>query len=145
MAERNIQNNVEQRIYFVRGTKVMIDEDLARLYQVETRTLVQAVKRNKKRFPEDFMFQLSIEEHEALRSQFVISTGRTGRRFSPYAFTEQGIAMLSGVLRSDRAIGVNIEIMRAFVRLRSILQEHQELRWQLENLEKKYDHQFRCI
>ena len=91
------------------------------------------------------MFQLSAEEHEALRSQFVISSGKTGRRYPPYAFTEQGIAMLSGVLRSDRAIDVNIEIMRAFVRLRSILREHQELRLQLENLEKKYNHQFKVV
>lgn len=145
MTEHEIERAVEQSIYFVRGTKVMLDEDLAWLYQVETRALVQAVKRNEKRFPPDFMFQLSAQEHEALRSQFVISSGRTGRRFPPYAFTEQGIAMLSGVLRSDRAIEVNIEIMRVFIRLRSILREHQELRWQLENLEEKYDHQFKVV
>jgi hypothetical protein len=145
MKESDVPSHVEQRIYFVRSTKVMIDEDLARLYQVETRTLIQAVKRNIKRFPDDFMFQLTTEEYEALRSQIVISAGKTGRRYAPYAFTEQGIAMLSGVLRSDRAITINIEIMRAFVRLRSILREHQELRWKLEELEKRYDHQFKIV
>ncbi len=145
MNEFELKQRVEQSIYFVRGAKVMIDEDLALLYQVETRALVQAVKRNIRRFPEDFMFQLSAGEYEALRSQIVISSGRTGRRHPPYAFTEQGIAMLSGVLRSDRAIEVNIEIMRAFIRLRSMLREHHELRLQLENLEKKYNHQFKVV
>jgi hypothetical protein len=110
---------IEKRIFVVRDRQVMLDEDLADLYGVETRVLVQQVKRNAKRFPEDFMFQLTSAEAEALRSQIVISNeGRGGRRYAPYVFTEQGVAMLSGVLRSDRAIAVNIEIMRVFVELR---------------------------
>lgn len=141
----NVEEQVEQCIYLIRGAKVMLDEDLAHLYEVETRALVQAVKRNKKRFPPDFMFQLTTQEYDGLRSQIVISTGRTGRRHLPLAFTEQGIAMLSGVLRSDKAIEVNIEIMRAFVRLRRILAEHEDLKFQLQNLEKRYDHQFKVV
>src|SRR3954447_25362284 len=109
---------VEKRILVVRGRQVMLDEDLADLYGVETRVLVQQVRRNEKRFPADFMFQLSIEEFGHLKSQSVMSSGaHGGRRKRPLVFTEQGIAMLSGVLRSDRAITVNIEIMRAFVEL----------------------------
>ncbi len=141
----NIELQIECCIYLIRGCKVMLDHDLARLYQVTTKSLVQAVKRNLSRFPDDFMFQLSPEEYEDLRSQIVTSSGRIGRRYSPHAFTEQGIAMLSGVLRSERAIKVNVEIMRAFVRLRKILLEHHELKMQLENLEKRYDKQFRIV
>jgi len=116
----------------------MLDEDLADLYGVETRVLVQQVKRNMKRFPADFMFQLTKAEAEALRSQFVISNeGRGGRRYAPYVFTEQGIAMLSGVLRSDRAIAVNIEIMRAFVELRRIASSYKALQERLETLERE--------
>ncbi|MCB0337033.1 MAG: ORF6N domain-containing protein [Bdellovibrionales bacterium] len=100
----SIEVQIENCIYLIRGNKVMLDRDLARLYQVTTKSLVQAVKRNSKRFPEDFMFRLSDQEYEDLRSQIVTSTGQTGRRYSPYVFTEQGIAMLSGVLRRDRAI-----------------------------------------
>jgi len=109
---------VERAIRMVRGYKVLLDADLARMYEVETRELIQAVKRNIERFPADFMFQLTVEEFERLRSQTVISkpTGRGGRRGPPYAFTEQGVAMLSSVLHSPRAVQVNIEIMRAFVR-----------------------------
>lgn len=109
-----IRKQIENFIYIIRSHKVMLDEDLARLYQVETKVLVQAVKRNMARFAEDFMFQLSTEEHKLLRSQFVTSTGRTGRRYPPYVFTEQGVAMLSSVLNSERAIQVNMEIMRTF-------------------------------
>jgi hypothetical protein len=138
---------IESRILFIRGQKVMLDADLARLYEVETRALVQAVKRNIERFPGDFMFQLTQDEFDFLRSQSVISNpeGRGGRRYLPYAFTEQGVAMLSSVLRSDRAIHVNIEIMRAFVRLRRMLASHKELAQKLAALEKKYDSQFRVV
>jgi hypothetical protein len=110
---------IERRIIVVRGENVMLDEDLARIYGVETRVLVQAVKRSARRFPPDFMFQLSHEEFEALRAQLEgAPPGRGGRRYLPHAFTEQGVAMLASVLRSDRAVHVSIEIVRAFVRLR---------------------------
>lgn len=116
----------------------MLDEDLADLYGVETRVLVQQVKLNIKRFPADFMFQLTDDEAEALRSQIVISNeGRGGRRYAPYVFTEQGVAMLSGVLRSDRAIAVNIEIMRAIVELRRVACSYTELQERLEDLERE--------
>lgn len=119
---------VERKIYLIRGHKVMVDEDLASLYGVPTRELNQQVQRNRKRFPEDFMFQLTKEETEALRSQFVISKpSRGGRRFLPYAFTEPGVAMLSSVLNSEHAIEVNILIMRAFIRLRQMLESNEEL------------------
>jgi len=125
-------------IVWLRGQKVLLDADLATLYGVETRVLVQAVKRNVERFPEDFMFQLSGKELDVLRSQFVISNaGRGGRRYAPYAFTEQGVAMLSSVLNSPQAIAVNIEIMRAFVRLREMLASNKALAKKLEELERK--------
>ncbi len=131
----------------------MLDEDLADLYDVETKRLIQQVKRNLKRFPEDFMFQLTKAEARALRSQIATSKdGRGGRRYAPYVFTEQGVAMLSGVLRSDRAIAVNIEIMRAFVELRRITSSYAELQERLEDLERKmtgrldqHDEQFEQI
>ena len=124
----------------------MLDTDLAKLYGVETRVLVQAVKRNIGRFPEDFMFQLSEGELTLLRSQSVMSnTGRGGRRYLPYAFTEQGVAMLSSVLRSKQAILVNIEIMRAFVRLRAMVFSYKELARKVDALEKKYDAQFKVV
>jgi len=129
---------IEKRIFVVRGRQVMLDEDLADLYGVETRVLVQQVKRNAKRFPGDFMFQLTSVEAEALRSQFVISNeGRGGRRYAPYVFTEQGIAMLSGVLRSDRAIAVNIEIMRTFVELRRVAGSYAAIEKRLEEIERE--------
>jgi len=119
---------IERRIYLIRGQKVLIDFDLADLYGVSTKQLNQQVSRNKKRFPEDFMFRLTKEEADALRSQFVTSnTGRGGRRYLPYAFTEQGVAMLSSVLNSEQAIEVNIMIMRAFVQLRQMLESNEEL------------------
>jgi len=122
---------IERRIYLIRGQKVLIDFDLADLYGVSTKQLNQQVSRNKKRFPEDFMFRLTKEEADALRSQFVTSnTGRGGRRYLPYAFTEQGVAMLSSVLNSEnseQAIEVNIMIMRAFVKLRQTLESNEEL------------------
>ncbi len=123
----------------------MLSTDLAELYEVEPRVLVQAVKRNIDRFPKDFMFQLSEEEFENLKSQIVISSWGGPRRARPYAFTEQGVAMLSSVLRSKRAIQVNIEIMRAFVRMRQILASHKVLARKLAELEKKHDAQFRVV
>ncbi len=129
---------IEGRILLIRGHRVMIDAELAQLYNVETRALVQAVKRNLLRFPDDFMFQLSGEEFAALRSQTVISNGgRGGRRTAPYAFTEQGVAMLSSVLGSPRAVTVNIEIMRTFVRVRELAMSHNDLARQLNALEAK--------
>ncbi|MGA2842701.1 MAG: ORF6N domain-containing protein [Steroidobacteraceae bacterium] len=125
-------------IVVLRRERVLLDDDLAELYGVETRVLVQAVKRNLSRFPRDFMFQLTAAEWAALRSQSVISkAGRGGRRYSPYAFTEQGVAMLSSVLNSERAIGVNIEIMRAFVRIRKLLSADKTLAVKFAQLERK--------
>jgi len=140
---------IERHILLIRGEKVMLDADLAGLYDVETKALVQAVKRNIERFPADFMFQLNQKEFEFLRSQIVTSSGAAskhgGRRYAPYAFTEQGVAMLSSVLRSGRAAQVNVEIMRAFVRLRRILASDKKLAQQLRDLEKKYDAQFKIV
>ncbi len=128
---------IERKILLIRGKKVMLDADLADLYGVETRSLVQAVKRNNERFPPDFMFQLSQEEFESLRSQIVISKGKGGRRYFPYVFTEQGVAMLSSILRSERAIRVNIAIMRVFVRLRQMMVTHKVLAEKLGELEER--------
>ncbi|OGC21419.1 DNA-binding protein [candidate division WOR-1 bacterium RIFOXYB2_FULL_42_35] len=131
---------VENKIYLIRGQKVMIDRDLAELYGVETRILKQAVKRNIERFPDDFMFELNEEEYLDWRSQFVMSNSdKMGLRWKPSAFTEQGIAMLSGILKSKRAVQVNIAIMRAFVNLRRILSSHRELGIKLAELERKYE------
>jgi DNA-binding PadR family transcriptional regulator len=122
----------------VRGLKVLLDQDLATLYEVETRALLQAVRRNPDRFPSDFMFELTQNEVETLRSQNVIArAGRGGRRSAPYAFTEQGVAMLSSVLRSKRAVAVNVEIMRAFVRLREALESRENFARKLDDLERK--------
>jgi len=124
----------------------MLDADLAPLYGVPTRALIQAVRRNPERFPADFMFRLATVEAAALRSQTVISNvGRGGRRYLPYAFTEQGVAMLSSVLRSQRAIRVNVEMMRAFVRLRRMLVSHDELAQKVTTLERRYDGQFKVV
>lgn len=151
MAERaspigtlQLVEGVEARIYSLRGMRVMLSHDLAELYDVEPRSLVQAVKRNRERFPEDFCFQLTRQEHVDLRSQTVISS-RGGSRSAPYAFTEQGVAMLSSVLRSVRAIAVNIEIMRTFVKLRSMLESNEELAKKLAALEARYDDQFAIV
>jgi hypothetical protein len=140
-------DRIEKAILLIRGQKVMLDADLATLYGVETRVLVQAVKRNIERFPEDFMLQLSKEEADFLRSQIVTLKKGRGQhsKYLPYAFTEQGVAMLSSVLRSRRAIQVNIEIMRAFIRLRQMLASHVELARKLDALEKKYDAQFKQV
>src|SRR3989338_3774756 len=141
------QEIIEQKILIIRGQKVMISAHLAELYGVATKVLIQAVKRNIERFPADFMFQLTIEETDLLRSQIVtLKTGRgRHRKYLPYAFTEQGVAMLSSVLHSARAIHVNIEIMRAFVRLRQLLTSNVDLARKLAVLEKKYDAQFRVV
>ena len=138
---------IEQSILLIRGQKVMLDADLAVLYEVPTKALNQAVKRNIKRFPSDFMFQLSEKEYAALRSQFVtLKSGRgQHRKYFPYAFTEQGVAMLSSVLNSERAILVNLEIMRAFVRLREMLASNVTLARKLAALEKRYDEQFKVV
>ena len=128
---------VQRRIYLVRGSKVMLSTDLAELYRVAPRVLIQAVKRNIHRFPRDFMFQLESAELEILKSQIVISSWGGVRRANPYAFTEQGAAMLSSVLRSRRAVQVNLAIMRAFVRVRQVLGAHRNLARRIEELEKK--------
>jgi hypothetical protein len=135
---------VETVILFVRGERVILDADIAGLYGVETKALVQAVKRNLDRFPDDFMFQLTAEEASNLRYQFGTSSWG-GRRYLPYAFTEQGVAMLSGVLRSERAAQVNVEIMRAFVRLRRMVSQQANLALKLDDLEQRYDEQFRVV
>ncbi len=136
---------IERRIFLIRGQKVMLDGDLAALYDVKPIALRQQVKRNKERFPEDFMFQLTAGEAESLLSQSVIPSRRNFGGFMPYAFTEQGVAMLSSVLRSERAVQVNIAIMRAFVKLREMLASHRDLARRLDELEKKYDSQFRVV
>lgn len=130
---------IEEKIYLIRGQKVMLDSDLAEVYQVETKVLNQAVKRNLHRFPEDFMFQLTDEETESLRSQSVTSNkSRGGRRYLPYAFTEHGAVMLASVLKSPTAIEASLQVVRAFVRLRTILTEHKELAERIEKLEKQF-------
>lgn len=136
---------IERHILLIRGHKVMLDADLAELYGVETKALNRAVRRNFSRFPEDFMFQLTTQERENLRCQFVTSSSWGGPRYRPLAFTEQGVAMLSSVLRSPRAVQANIAIMRAFVKLREILSSHRELAQRLEEMENKYDAQFRAV
>src|SRR5215470_13481010 len=133
---------IEQKIYLIRGHKVMLDTDLAKLYGVTTGNLNLAVRRNPKRFPSDFMFQLNRKETESLLLQNARAKGRGGRRTPPYAFTEQGVSMLSSVLNSERAIEVNIAVMRAFVRLRAMLSSQADLARRLEKLEQRYDEQF---
>ncbi len=158
---KNSSFQVERHILLVRGEKVMLDSDLATLYEIETRVLTQAVKRNLERFPDDFMFQLNKEEFTLLRSQTAakneapsalrsqIVTLKEGRgkhrKYLPYVFTEQGVAMLSSVLRSQRAVRVNVEIMRTFVRLRQMLSSNKELMQQLNNLEQKCDKKFKIV
>ena len=136
---------IERRIYFIRGQKVMLDRDLAELYGVKRIALRQQVSRNANRFPSDFAFRLSRKEAGFLVSQSVIPSIRSLGGSLPYAFTEQGVAMLSSVLRSQRAVFVNIAIMRAFVRLRELLATHQDLARKLEQMEKKYDSHFKIV
>lgn len=128
---------VARKIYIIRGVKVMLSSDLARMYGVEPRALVQAVKRNGGRFPSDFMFQLTMREYAGLKSRFVISSWGGLRRAAPYAFTEQGVAMLSSVLKSERAVRINIQIMRVFTKLRAVLVEHQEIKKRVEAHDKQ--------
>jgi len=136
---------IQTKIYEIRGQKVMLDSDLAELYNVETKNLNLAVKRNIKRFPSDFMFQLVKSEWDILRLQIETSKGRGGTRYLPYAFTEQGVAMLSGILNSDKAIETNIAIMRAFVFVRQYALTHKDLTEKLQELENKYDKQFKDV
>jgi len=148
---------IENKIYWLRGRRVMIDSDLAELYQVSTKRLNEAVKRNIKRFPEDFMFRLTWSEAEAMRSQFMTGDEVSSRsqfatlnrgqniKYLPYVFTEQGVAMLSSVLNSERAIQVNIQIIRTFTKIREMLAGNKELREKVEKLERKYDHQFKEV
>ncbi len=136
---------IQNKIYLIRGHKVMFDKDLSVLYQVETKQLKRAVKRNITRFPEDFMFVLTRAEYNRLRCQ--IGTLERGQhsKYLPYAFTEQGVAMLSSVLNSERAIQVNIQIMRIFTQLREMMLAHRDLREKIEKMEKKYDYQFKAV
>ncbi len=140
------RERIEQTILLIRGHNVMLDSDLAQLYGVTVGRLNEAVKRNGDRFPSDFMFQLTRAELEHLKSQIAISSSKWGgRRHAPYVFTEQGVAMLSSVLRSKRAIEVNIAVMRTFVRLREMISSNKVLARRLTDLEKKYDGQFRVV
>ena len=148
MAGKAIPHEViEQKIFMIRGRKVMLDRDLAVLYGVETRYLKRQVRRNLDRFPTDFMFQLSREEFKDWRCQFVTSNSRDkmGLRYLPYAFSEPGVAMLSSVLNSKRAIQVNIQIIRTFIKLREMLLTHVELKRKIEAMERKYDQQFKVV
>ena len=138
------ETQLATQIHFIRGEQVMLDFDLAALYGVETKVLKQTVKRNIERFPEDFMFELTIQELTNLRSQIVTSSWG-GIRYQPFAFTEQGVAMLSGILKSERAIEVNIAIMRTFVQLRKLMSSNDELAKKINDMEKKYDEQFHVI
>ena len=147
MTNSQSAQGINQKIYFIRSHRVMLDFDLAALYEVETKTLNRAVRRNKIRFPEDFMFQLTEQEAEFLRYQIGTSKtdGRGGRRYLPLVFTEQGVAMLSSVLRGQKAALVNIEIMRAFVKLRFFILTNKDLARKLYDLERKYDAQFKAV
>lgn len=137
---------ITSKIYLIRGHKVMIDRDLADLYGVDTAQLKRAVRRNKDRFPKDFMIELTKEEMDDWRCQFGTSIAdKMGLRYAPLAFTEQGVAMLSGVLRSKRAVQANIQIMRAFTKLRQMLSTHEDLKKKIEAIEKKYDQQFQVV
>jgi len=136
---------IETKILLIRGQKVMLDRDLAELYGVETKMLKRAVKRNIRRFPKDFMFELTKEEYQSLRFHFGTLKRGEHAKYLPYAFTEQGVAMLSSVLNSERAIQVNIQIMRAFTKLRMMLASNEDLRKKIEAMEKKYDAQFKVV
>jgi len=136
---------IQGHIYLMRNQKVMLSHDLAELYQVQTKQLTRAVRRNIERFPRDFMFQLSEKEARDLRRQLGTSSQHGGRRYRPYAFTEQGVAMLSAVLQSPRAIAVSIEIIRVFVHLRELLASHKSFQHRLDAMQRKYDHQFAVV
>jgi hypothetical protein len=136
---------IENAILLIRGEKLILDSDLAALYGVETRTLLQAVKRNRERFPSDFMIQLTRKESDSLRSQIVISKGRGGRRYLPYAFSEHGAIMAASVLNSKTAVETSVQVVRAFVRLRQMLASNKELAHKLIELERRYDTQFKVV
>ena len=141
-----LQERVEKKIFLIRGRKVMLDKDLALLYEVPTGRLNEQVKRNVERFPDDFMFQLNNEEFKNWKSQIAMSNSeKMGLRRKPYAFTEQGVAMLSSVLNSKRAIQVNIQIMRTFTKIRELLATHKDLQRKIEDMESKYDEQFKIV
>ena len=135
---------IASKIYLIRGIKVVLDRDLAELYGLETKRLKEQVRRNIERFPEDFMFELTKKEIKNLRSQFATSSWG-GARYLPMAFTEQGVAMISSILKSKRAIEVNIAIIRAFVKLREMMATHKDLKRKIESMEKKYDEQFQIV
>jgi hypothetical protein len=137
--------NIVSQIHFIRGEKVILDSDLAMLYGVEVKRLKEAVKRNIQRFPDDFMFELTKDENDSLRSQFASLKRGEHSKYLPFAFTEQGVAMLSGLLNSKRAVEVNIEIMRTFVTLRQWLSVHKDIEKKLNALEKNYDENFRVV
>jgi hypothetical protein len=145
MTDDLIKANYESLIYEIRGQKVMLDFDLAVLYGVETKRLKEQVRRNIDRFPKDFMFELSINEYRFLRSQFATLEKGQHSKYSPFAFTEQGVAMLSGILNSKQAIEVNIAIMRTFVQIRTLMQSNNALASKIEKLEKKYDEKFAVV
>ncbi|MDO8734091.1 MAG: ORF6N domain-containing protein [Elusimicrobiota bacterium] len=145
MKELMISQRIENKIYFVRGQKVMLDKDLAELYGIKPIRLREQVKRNVKRFPDDFMFQLNEKEIDFMVSQNAIPSRKHLGGYRPYVFMEQGVAMLSSVLNSERAITVNIQIMRTFTKLRSLLATHKDLQRKIEEMEKKYDQQFRVV
>jgi phage regulator Rha-like protein len=139
------QETIESKIFLLRGKRVMLDGGLAMLYKVETKQLKRAVNRNINRFPDDFMFELTKEEYRALRCQNGTLKRGKHAKYLPYAFTEQGVAMLSSVLNSERAILVNIQIMRAFTKLREMLLAHEDIRRKIEAMERKYDQQFKVV
>jgi len=151
MPKKTLQNSllpaetIASKIYLIRNQKVMLDRDLAELYGVQTRVLKQAVRRNIGRFPSDFMFELTNEEQKSLRSQIVTLKKGQHSKYLSFAFTEQGVAMLSSVLKSDRAIQVNIQIIRTFTKLRSMLATHKDLKRKIEAMEKKYDKNFQIV
>lgn len=136
---------IQHLIYIIRNERVLLDRDIAELYDVTTFQIKRAVRRNIERFPKDFMFELSKKEYDSLRRQFGVLKKGEHSKYLPYAFTEQGVAMLSSVLRSKSAVGVNIQIMRAFVKLRKLISSHEELLTKVEAMEKKYDRQFQVV
>lgn len=139
------QEAIQSKILFLRGKKVILDRDLAILYEAPTKAFNQAVRRNKTRFPDDFMFQLTKEEAKSLRSQFVTLQENQHFKYMPYAFTEHGILMLSSVLNSERAVQVNIQIMRTFTKMREMLMNYEEVKQKIEDMEQKYDYQFKVV
>ena len=139
------EDNIVEHIYFIRREKVMLDFDLASLYGVQTKALKQAVRRNIKRFPPDFMFELDNKEYQSLRTQIVTLKRGQHSKYPPFAFTEQGVAMLSGILNSDRAIKVNVAIMRAFIQMRRLITSYKDLEKKINELENKYDKNFSIV